>query len=1534
LLANPSSGQVVAGKASIHNQNKTLTINQTTHKAVINWKGFSINSDETTRFIQPSTNSATLNRVTGALPSSINGLMEASGRVYLINPNGIVVGPNGRIDTRGFVGSTLDVPDVNFMNDQDLIFSGNSDAAIINLGEVSVTGGDIFLIARQVENQGDLKAPDGTVGLAGGCEILLTEFGEECLVVKAGFDIGADEIGVDNTGVIEAAKAELKAAAGNVYALAVNNGGVIYANGLVNKEGKILLEASGGAICNSGRLEASLEDGQGGEIVIDGSRVKLLDGTTLIANGENGGGRVTIGSGETLSVLVDHGADIQVDALEHGTGGNVLVRSENETLFKGSISARGGDLSGDGGFVEVSSAGLLNYSGLTDTRALNGIWGTLLLDPKGIIIDSQYSTDTSDIDDHYWDPYHISLNLANGNVELEASETISFTAGTIFWLKETNLTLDAPNITFWEDASVQGEKGTLTIIGSRAKQYEDDNGNDTHGEIAVKILEFYQDGFADKSITAPSGEIVMWGKVSADNVVVELADPQLSISSQAQYGANTFSKVTIDNKENSIGNIRFLMEDGTGNNWVDSAMRKVQGIFRTVSIYSTDNLTIDSQQTYFNQTGGALPRILLSDAIFQSEKNITLAAGSCFEVESGMDAPVFAAGKNFINNAGADAFPDFFYVYSQSPLVDSQPQSNDMNNGLTGTRTYNMSFDSNHPYAARHDDHPYAAGQGAFAYTLAPNVTLTPSANWDYRSTYGLGGADEPANAVDVSESGLVEGDAIAYSNLSFDTLAQWDSDAGEYMLTIVQPADLDDLTIDAKGYGFEFEAGSVTIDKLLLTIIADNFTRTYGESNPTNFAVSYAGLANGEDETVVSNLTVSTVYDEQTDADLYADSITVSGGTATNYDISLEPGDLTIVPAKVVITANDTAYHPGGIVPELTVAYDGFMTWDLNGQGQPNSDLLPTDLTVGLEGALDIDENLSLGRHYMQVGFTEPADSNYTFSYPFDINTMGVLTVTELMTLLVDDSSRLYGQQNPMFTISGEAASVVSNLVFSTQATQQSDVGTYGITLSDYTAPDYHEIEIVDGKLDITPASLTISANNASAVYGDSPTNLDATVNGLMSWDDESLLVYDLTVPAGRLNVGDYSIGVANTDAGNNYTLSTVEGVLSVIPASLIVTAEDKEMFEGDVYPVFTAFASGLKYDDTMDLVQGLNLYSDISYTPKGSNVIYPSLAGEEFILQNGNLTADNYIVTAFYPGTLVIKDKPPFEIINIDDLVFETVNGLDDGSGSNNGNPFSLVSMPFGINDAGAQKYVEYAARLYLDSVGLDVRDVAAWLKDPANAALVTFKLYELLSAPIKQGTELYQWREAFKAGLTQQIIEAKVLIAQEAVALYEAWKAEQQDGANRLLGLLGGTLEIPDEDFVTVATDNYIYSSLSMASLVSLGTTGAVIASQGLFPLWSASIGLNKITGLVGIGSSTGTIGGIASGAIFAITTTIARAVQLVEYDKVENKYANLVNDAKNFDIDTLINGDETQNAELLNFMLLFSINPTQNLLWAGN
>ncbi|MFN7558368.1 MAG: beta strand repeat-containing protein, partial [bacterium] len=354
--ATPDGASVQHGQVSFNQAGSTLNIQQTTPRAIVNWRGFSVGGSETVRFILPSAHSAILNRVTGDQASVINGQITSNGRVYLLNPNGILVGPNGRINTAGVVLSTLDINDDDFIDGRSATLRGNSNNAVINQGIITTTLGDVALIARRVVNEGTIDAPGGTVALAGAGEVVLHPEG-----ASERISIIASSGTVVNAGSIRAVNAELQAVGGNAYALAINNTGVVRAQTVERSGGRILLRArsstSGEAtIANNGQLIA---DGGNVSMQATGTNPSVIStGVIAAQTAPNGAlGSITLlatdAQGKTAGTTAVSGV-LDASGRNPGQrGGSITVTGGNVTLLNGARI----DVSGDAGGGEVLIGG-------------------------------------------------------------------------------------------------------------------------------------------------------------------------------------------------------------------------------------------------------------------------------------------------------------------------------------------------------------------------------------------------------------------------------------------------------------------------------------------------------------------------------------------------------------------------------------------------------------------------------------------------------------------------------------------------------------------------------------------------------------------------------------------------------------------------------------------------------------------------------------------------------------------------------------------------------------------------------------------------------------------------------------------------------------------------------------------------------------------------------------------------------------------------------------------------------------------------
>jgi filamentous hemagglutinin family protein len=386
LSAAPEGFHLAAGDAKppVSDGAGTTTI-ESGKRAVINWNSFSIGEKEAVRFNQLDSHSAVLNRVVGFSDSKIYGHLFSNGKVYLVNKNGVVIGPQGRIETAGFVASTHDLLNEDFLKGKEMMFQGFSEAAVVNLGTIEAIGGDILLIGTKVTNQGTLKAADGHVGIGVGKEVFVQPEGRERIFVRIPADASEDPA-LEHSGMIQALSAELKSG-GRPYSKAIKFSGKAEVLSTVEEGGHIYLVADDGVAEFSGDIEAK-------EVRILGKEVYLHDQAHIDVSSDQGGGSVLIGGdfkGENPEIrnaertFVGPEVRIEADALVAGDGGKVVVWSDEATAFYGTISAKGGPEAGDGGFVEVSGKQLF-FGGFADLQAVNGKTGLLYLDPTDVVI--------------------------------------------------------------------------------------------------------------------------------------------------------------------------------------------------------------------------------------------------------------------------------------------------------------------------------------------------------------------------------------------------------------------------------------------------------------------------------------------------------------------------------------------------------------------------------------------------------------------------------------------------------------------------------------------------------------------------------------------------------------------------------------------------------------------------------------------------------------------------------------------------------------------------------------------------------------------------------------------------------------------------------------------------------------------------------------------------------------------------------------------------------------------------------------------
>jgi trimeric autotransporter adhesin len=364
VSANPKGANVISGQASLaHPSVNALTITNTPG-AIINWQSFDINPNEITRFIQQNGASAVLNRVVGngLTASQIMGTLASNGKVFLINPNGIVFGANSVVDTAGLIASSLNISDQDFLNN-NLQFDGNaSNGAIENKGYIKAgLNGEVFLIAPNIENSGIIETNGGHIILAAGEKVSLASFENENIV----FQVQSPDNKVTNLGSIIT-----NGGAAELFAGTITHSGSINADSVsVDSQGRVVLNASddiflntdsvitasGDTAMDAGTITISAHnedidnnatvylqgeiraDGQtGGDVIINSDSV-LVDGTISV-NGEQAAGEINIHSSKRA--LVMSSAKFTADS-EHAQGGTITQQADELLFTSGTYSATG-----------------------------------------------------------------------------------------------------------------------------------------------------------------------------------------------------------------------------------------------------------------------------------------------------------------------------------------------------------------------------------------------------------------------------------------------------------------------------------------------------------------------------------------------------------------------------------------------------------------------------------------------------------------------------------------------------------------------------------------------------------------------------------------------------------------------------------------------------------------------------------------------------------------------------------------------------------------------------------------------------------------------------------------------------------------------------------------------------------------------------------------------------------------------------------------------------------------------------------------
>jgi filamentous hemagglutinin family protein len=1247
--ALPSGGQVVAGDVAITapSANEVL-VSQSSGKGIVNWTDFSIGQGNSVQFNNGS--GATLNRVTGPTVSSIDGRLSATGSVFLINANGVIVGSSGVINTGGsFVASTLDTLDADFLDGGDTTFKGASKAAILNYGKVGSLGGDVALIASKVDNEGSLEAQNGTAALAAGYEVLMRDatLADGKFVVK----VGGSDTEARNTGAIKAADAELRANDGNVYALSGNLGGFVRADGVSATDGHVFLTAEGGNVTVDSTVAAKNADGTGGLIVATGDNVALKDGAKLVADGTTGGtvlvGGDQYGSNDASRKLVGfdvaNAGTVTVDAdaviSANGSdaeGGKIVVWSDDFTDYKGSLSTLGEGTKG--GFAEVSSKGVLNFDGAAQT----GEDGELLLDPYNLTIvagsggnntaSSSVSTlgasklqalldGTHLFGDVYLGGNNITVSTGTGGTAGQGDITVS---SAVNWATGHALTLQAAN-NIAINATVTGSSSSAAL-NLQAK-----NSITQTAAISVASLDVSNNG-------------------GAVNAVLTNANNSVGTLSAGSSGNRVGSLAFTNNKSLAVGSAGLFGFGASG-------------------LYSNGAVSLT--------TSGGSSDIAVNGALDTTGSAVNLSAGRNITINSGLVASAADVTLTAGTNGGNSSISD----------------------GTSGTITADkLALLGGSKVAATIDNQALFVGATTNVGTLAANVGSLTFYNGKALTVGTVGATNGVTATGDVSLNLTENGDALAF-NQALTT----SGDVSIATNGAVTQSASGIITADALSFANEGVLGTapsvaLTADNQVNSISAGNVLAPVGNFSFTNaksLKVDSAGIhssgavtvyakGEGSDVTLASagaNSSTDGISTSLND-DVTAITVAADGNFINNAGSNaLQTGGVFVHNARWLVYASNSAGNTFGGLDSGNQAIWGTSYPDsVSATGNRYvfaNDTATTTLAVTLDGATKVygsgvdladfvtDATLSYTGHAAVANAYKGDDATSTNVAAGDLDltsdgtpatanvglydvvaaysgydttvTNGLAVTKKGLTVTANDDSKTYdglayhGGNGVSYDglVNGDT-SVDGTVVYGGSAQGAKNAGGYTISASGLTSGNY-DISYVVGTLNVGKAVLTVTADDKSRTYGDNNPSLTVSYSGFVHGENKNVIDTKATASTDATknsDVGNYDIVAANA-ADNNYSFVYVNGTLKVNKATLIVTADSGSMTYGDNTPSLGASYYGFKLGQNASVI-------DTGATTT-TNATKTSNAG--FYGTNASGASDNNYSFVYVPGVFVVN-------------------------------------------------------------------------------------------------------------------------------------------------------------------------------------------------------------------------------------------------------------------------------------------------------
>jgi gliding motility-associated-like protein len=484
------------------------------------------------------------------------------------------------------------------------------------------------------------------------------------------------------------------------------------------------------------------------------------------------------------------------------------------------------------------------------------------------------------------------------------------------------------------------------------------------------------------------------------------------------------------------------------------------------------------------------------------------------------------------------------------------------------------------------DNYEINLADGTLSVTKAAPLTVTAN---DKSKVYG-----EEDPALDYTPSGTLyySDDYSVISGVTLNSATGASASYGTHAITAEGGS--------ADNYDVNLVNGTLTVSKASLIVTANDKSKVYGAADPVLDYTPSGTLYYSDDYSVISGVSLNTATGAS--ASYGTHTITASGGSASNYNISLADGTLSVSKAALTVTANDKSKVYGSADPILDYTPSGTLYY---------SDDYSVISGVSLSTA--IGASASFGTHEITIEGSTAGNYDVT-------NINGTLTVSKAaaLTISANDKSKVYGEDDPVldFTPSGtlyysDDYSVISGVSLSTETGASASFGEHTIVASGGSALNYNVNEI-NGTLSVSKAAaLTVTANDKSKIYGDADPVLDFTPSGTLYYADDYSVISGVslgTATGASASFGTHTITASGGEAGN-YEVNSVNGTLTVNKAVLTARADNKSRIYGATNPLLTISYDGFKYSDSIDSLLTLPLASTTATAATGAGSFSISL-------------------------------------------------------------------------------------------------------------------------------------------------------------------------------------------------------------------------------------------------------------------------------------------------------------------------------------